>query len=169
MKTPAFKTTLPKLRSISDKRHSEDAGCPDAGWKPLSSQQKNRLAILARQAFENLKVQGMTATEWRHEMAIQKVGCRISEAKQKHWTDLKSMFQDLAGKHGPAYKTQIRAADNKRRVALHKLTLAIQERNLHISYAQSICMTQFKVPLEEASAKQIWCLFYTVTNRRRKS
>lgn len=159
----------PALKPIPDAKRKQDAACPDGGWKRLSNEQKARLSILARAAYQHQKVQGMTVEEWRHEISIRACGCRISEAVQDHWADLKSAFEDLAGKPEKAFKTQLREGDNKRRVAMHKLTTALAAKGLHLSYAASICKTQFKCGLEEASAKQLWCLFYTVTNRRRKS
>lgn len=155
------------LKPISDTSHRADKHCPDGGGKPLTRTQKSRLAILARQAFAHQKVTGVPFGDWRHDVAIQACGVRISEATQQHWPNLKAAFQDLAGEHDKAFRTQLRDGDNKRRVALHKLTTACTERGLHPSYAASICQTQFKCPLDSASAKQLWCLFFTVTNRRK--
>jgi integrase len=159
----------PALKPISGTRHAADADCPDASWKRLTNEQKKRLAILARQGYAKLQITGVTFDDWRHEVAIQACGLRISEATQAHWADLKSAFQIHAGQPDKAFQTQMREGDNKRRVAMFKLTQACQERGLHMSYPDSICHTQFKLPISEASAKQIWCLFYTVTNRRRPS
>lgn len=157
----------PALKPISGARHAGDAECPDAGWKRLSNEQKGRLSMLAGQAYERLKVYGISLKEWRHQTAIDACGHRISEATQSHYPDLLSAFQILAGQPEKAFKTQMRSGDNKRRVAMFKLTEACQERGLHMSYPDSICHTQFKIPISEASAKQIWCLFYTVTKRRK--
>ena len=157
----------PRLKPISDTRHAGDAGCPDAAWKALSREQKARLSILAAKAYQAQQVQGMTVDEWRREVSIRACGMRISEATNAQWADLKSAFLSLAGKPEQAFETQLREADNKRRIAMHKLTTACRERGLHVSYPGSICHAQFKVPLAEASAKQLWCLFYTVTNRRK--
>lgn len=156
----------PRLKPIAASRHAADAKCPDAGWKRLTNKQKGRLSMLAATAYTHQQVQGMTVKEWRHEISINTCGVRISEAIQDHYDNLKSAFQDLAGQHAGAYRTQVRSKDNKRRIAMHKLITACKERGLNSSYPASICMTQFKCPLEEASAKQLWCLFFTVTNRR---
>ena len=168
LRKPAFAApaSRTRLQPIGTARHSRDAECPDAGWKRLSNNQKARLSMLARKAYVLQRVQGMDFDEWRHEIAINACGVRISEATQSHWADLKTAFQDLAGDPVGAMNTQIREGDNKRRVAMHKLTTALAAKNLPAAYAASICFAQFKVPLAEASAKQIWCLFYTVQNRR---
>jgi hypothetical protein len=157
------------LLPIGAAAHRGDAACPDAGWKPLTTHQKARLSILARQAAEaqGVSLRSADLAEWRHAISIRACGLRISEATQKHWTDLKSAFQDLAGQPEKAFNTQMRDGDNKRRIALHKLTQELAGKGLHPSYAASICMAQFKVPLDQASAKQLWCLFYTISNRRK--
>lgn len=156
-----------RLQPIGTARHSRDSECPDAGWKRLSNKQKARLSILARKAYRLQRVQGIDPEEWRHEVAISVCGCRISEAVQDHWTDLYSAFVDLAGEPEKAFEAQLRSGDNKRRVALYKLTGACKERGLDISYAEAICMDTFKSQLAKATAKQIWCVFFTVTNRRK--
>jgi len=159
----------PALKPIPERRRAADRDCPDAGWKRLTNAQKSRLSILARKAYAHQRVQGIPLDEWRHEVSISACGLRISEATQRHWADLKSAFQDLAGEHAQAFKTQLRDGDNKRRIALHKLTQECQAKGLDIAYAERICVAQFKIPLAEASAKQLWCLYFTITKRGKTS
>lgn len=155
------------LKPISDTRHREDAQFSDAGWHPLTNKQKGILSMLAARAAAKAGMSDSKAvTAWRRETAIIACGRRISEATQANWADLKSMFLSAAGEVEKAFTTQLREGDNKRRVAMHKLTTALAAKNLPAAYAASICFAQFKVPLAEASAKQLWCLFYTVQNRR---
>lgn len=157
------------LKPIATARHKDDARCPDASWKGLSHIQKGKLSMLAAEAYKHQRVQGIDLAEWRHEIAISACGVRISEATQSHWADLHSAFLDLSGKPEAALRTQIRSGDNKRRIAMHKLTKALEAHSLHPTYAESICQAQFKLPLTEASAKQLWCLFFTITNRGKKA
>ena len=157
----------PALKPISSARRAADAACPDASWKRLSRTQKMNLSILAAQAYAYQRVSGVPVDQWRREEAIRACGVRISEATQAHWADLKSAFQVLAGSPEKAFNTQLRAGDNKRRIAMNKLTAACKERGLPLGYPAAVCLTQFKCRLEEASAKQLWCLFYTVRNRRK--
>ena len=154
-------------RPIPGAKHAEDGKCPDASWKALSKIQKARLSMLAAKAyaFQNIGP-AVTLAEWRREESIRACGLRISEATQAHWADLQSAFQDLAGMPGRAFATQMREGDNKRRVALHKLASELAAKGLHPSYAASICRCQYKCALEDASAKQIWCLYFTIKNRR---
>ena len=163
---PTSNVEVKRLKPVSAAKHAEDGACPDGGWKPLSREQKARLSILARQAYAHQKVQGMKVDEWRREVSQQVCGCRISEATQGNWADLKSAFEDLCGNVEKAFRTQMREGDNKRRVAMWKLTQALAAKGLETGYAGKICRAQFKCELEEASAKQLWCLFYTITNRK---
>ena len=156
-----------KLQPIPARKHAEDAACPDGSWHPLTGEQKKRLAILSRKAAAKCGISSHEQDEWRREQSILACGLRITEATQAHWADLKSRFQDLCGEPEKAFITQMREGDNKRRVAMWKLTQALNAKGLQPAYAASICRSQFKCPLEEASAKQLWCLFYTVTNRRK--
>lgn len=158
----------PRLRPIGSAGHADDRQSPDGGWKPLSKNQKTRLSILAREAAiaQRISLAKTDLDAWRHEESIRACGLRISEASQQHWPDLKAAFELLAGKPEKAFETQFREGDNKRRVALHKLTGALQSKGLHPSYAASICHAQFKCAIEDATAKQLWCLFFTVSNRK---
>lgn len=159
---------LLKTRPISGAGHAQEAACPDVGWKPLSKTQKGRLSMLAATAYAAQGIGPADAlAEWRRDTAIRACGMRISEATQANWADLKSAFLDLAGKPEKSFACQMREGDNKRRIALHKLAAALAEKGLQPSYAQAICRNQFKVPLEEANAKQVWCLFFTIKNRRK--
>ena len=128
------------------------------------------MGIMARKAAEvqGVSLKSKDLDEWRHAVCIKACGVRITEATQSHWADLKSAFEDLGGKPEQAFKTQLREGDNKRRVAMHKLTEALAGKGLDTSYAAKICRIQFKCELDQASAKQLWCLFYTVTNRRKQ-
>lgn len=170
MRTYLLKKSYP-LKPIGTAKHADDKDCPDASWKPLSKEQKARLSISARKAAEvqGVSLKGKDLAEWRQEVSIRACGVRISEATQAHWADLKSAFEDLGGKPEQAFLTQLREGDNKRRVAMHKLQKELEAKGLAIGYAAAICKTQFKLPLDQASAKQLWCLFYTVKNRRKNA
>ena len=156
------------VRPISTAKHAEDAACADGGWKPLTKEQKMRLSILARKAAweQKLGLDNKQLDAWRQEVSIRACGLRISEASQCHWAALKSAFEDLAGAPEQAFETHLRDADNKRRVAMWKLNQVLTEKGLDPSYAGKICKMQFKCALEDATAKQLWCLFYTLTNRK---
>ena len=155
-----------KARLRSQAEVDADAALPDGGWRPLTRWQKARLAMTARKAYDRLKVQGMTLDEWRQEIAIRACGRRVSEACQCHWAELMAAFLNLNGASDKALNVLLREGDNKRRVAMHKLTQELAKKGLEVGYAAAICSKQFKCALADASAKQIWCLFFTVKNRR---
>lgn len=157
------------LRPIGDRQRTAGDDAPAGDWKPLTRGQKARLAMLAAKAYAHQRVCGMSVDEWRHEVAWQTCGRRISEAVQRDYSDLKAAFLDLAGEPEQAFRQHVRGVDHKRRVALYKLREACEERGLHESYPASICMTQFRCGLEDATAKQLWCLVFTVRNRRQKT
>jgi hypothetical protein len=159
-----------KLQPIADRHHAADAACPDGGWKALTREEKKRLCMLAASAAKarGLDLRGKTLDAWRAAESIKACGLRISEATHAHWADIKAHFECLGGQYEKAFETQLRDGDNKRRVAMHKLQNELAAKRLPPAYAESICRTQYKVGLAEASAKQLWCLFYTVKNRKNK-
>ena len=140
-------------------------------WHRLSNEQKARLSILAREAFEKKYPGSVTGGErrvasFRQEESIRCCGKRISEAAQRDYLPLKAHFQDLAGNSGAALNTLMRSETEPVRVALHKLTTECRARKLSMSYPEAICRRQYHCDLSQASPRQIWCLVYTVRNRK---
>lgn len=154
------------LKPIGDRKHAGDARCPDGGWRPLTRNQKTCLVLLAKKGWAAAGEPG-SFEEWRHEAALYAAGVRISEARQEHWAALKTEYQSRAGDEEGAFRTALREGDNKRRVAMHKLTAELARKGLAVGYAAAICRTQYKCPLDEASAGQLWRLFYTIKNRKK--
>jgi hypothetical protein len=142
---------------------------PDAGWKPLSNTQKAALAILAKKAAKMMgePESGPAHDDWRHDQAYKACGERIKFARQEHWQRLHSHFLDLSGHHKRAFEV---ATDdgNKKRIALYKLTGELGKRGLALSYAEKICLTQYRCDLAGATAQQVWRLVYTVRNSKHK-
>lgn len=85
-----------------------------------------------------------------------------------HYLRLVAHFQHLLGQGGKAMTNLVRHQEEPRIVAYHKLKSALAERGLDEAYAAKICRTQFRCELGQATTKQLWCLFYTVGNRREK-
>lgn len=156
------------IKPIAYERHAEDVSCADGGWKPLTREEKKRLSVLAADAAKarGLDLKGAALAEWRAAESIKACGVRISAATHGHWADIKAHFEKLSGKPEQALRTHLRSGDNKRRVAMYKLQAELEAKNLAMGYAEAICRTQYKVPLAQATAKQLWCLFYTVKNRK---
>ena len=150
---------------------------------PLSNIQKKDIAIAARRAYDawpereafeaiNAELSRTACFEaWRH-VEIRKVVRfteSLRECTQAHYGALLSHFQAMAGDDTAAQRTRARDADNPRRVARYKLEEALRERGLELGYAIAICRTQNRCELDQASAKQLWRLVFTVRNRKRRA
>lgn len=149
--------------------NNADAIDRSCGTARLTSVQKQRLAMLSRQAFA---AQGRAVGEtkfdlWRHEQAIKAVGRRISEALQADFLPLKAHFLNLLGKPVAAMQAHMRHETEPQRVALWKLARECEAKGLPLSYATTICRHQNRCRLEDASAKQLWRLVFTIRNRKR--
>lgn len=146
---------------------------------PLSKLQKADIAIAARAAFDAWE--GRAAFEalnpeftasarfeaWRRDEQIKAGGPRsLRAATQAHYGRLMAHFQALAGYAAAAARTRARDADNDRRIARYKLDQELRRHGLPAAYAGAICRTQYKCTLDEASAKQLWRLVFTVRSRR---
>lgn len=147
---------------------------------PLSKLQKADIARAARaaweawperEAFEAINAEFSASARfeaWRREEQSKACGVRsLRAATQAHYGRLLAHFQALAGREAQAARTRARDADNDRRIARWKLDQALRERGLQVGYAAAICRTQFRCALDEAEAKQLWKLVFTVRNRRK--
>ncbi len=147
---------------------------------PLTNEQKREISIAARAAYQakpdrevfeaiNPDLSASACFEaWRHVEQGKACGLQSLRAcTQAHYGRLLAHFQALAGNVAGADRTRARDGDNDRRIALFKLRENLTARGLPESYAAAICRRQFRCALDEASAKQIWSLVYTVRNRRR--
>lgn len=148
---------------------------------PLSNLQKREIAIVARRAYDawsgreafeaaNPELSRTACFEaWRHVQirAAVHVTESLRECTQAHYGTVLAHFKGLAGDAAGAQRTRVRDADNPRRIARYKLEEALRHAGLQLGYAYAICRTQNKCSLEEASAKQLWRLVFTVKNRRK--
>lgn len=147
---------------------------------PLSNLQKREIGMAAHAAWlvcpdreALLECNGeMSATaveqSWRHVEQGKACGIQsLRECSQAHYGRILAHFQRLAGATAAATRTAARDADNDRRIARHKLDEALRERGLSTGYVVSICKRQNRCSLDEATAKQLWRLVYTVRNRRK--
>lgn len=145
---------------------------------PLSIPQKREIAIAAsraykawdgREAFEAVNSDRSRTDcmeSWRHVEQGKAVGIQsLLEMTQDHYGRVLAHFLKLAGDEDGARRVLARDADNDRRVALYKLRAELQKHGLEEGYAAVICKSKFKRPLGEATAKQLWKLFFDVKNR----
>lgn len=147
----------------------------------LDNGQKAEIAMLARQAYEAWDGReafercnpNLTATEcfaaWRH--VEQGKACGVQSLRactQDEFLKLRAHFRALLGQDAAAVRDLLRHQEEPRIRARWKLQRALQERGLDESYAAAICRRQFKCALGDASEKQLWNLYFTITNRRAK-
>lgn len=138
----------------------------------LSNEEKRELSIAARTAWHLMRKRGAiedteTEKEFRHRIALQACGRRVSEAIRADYGDLAAAFASMGGNVQRAMRIAERGATEGRRIALHKLQEALTSHGLHEGYAAAICQRQFRVPLAEAATNQLWSLVFTVRNRGR--
>jgi hypothetical protein len=145
----------------------------------LERNDKARICILARQAYDKAETTQNFETWRHHEQFIAVTGAnplldrtsRLSllDCNQRDVPKLIAHFQDLAGEPGHAVKTYLRESMKDQAVALHKLKEACEERGLELSYPGKICKQQYKCAIEDASPNQIWRLVFTIRNRKKKT
>lgn len=138
---------------------------------PLDRGQKAALVILAKQAWERIRLVDDSVADldtWRQEQATLACGRRISEAQVKHFSAIKRHFANLTGDAGQAFQSAMREGTEAERIAMMKLQEACAQRGLDMSYPASIARKQFKgAALKDLPAKKLWCLVFTIRNRRK--
>ncbi len=152
---------------------------PDAAVQArggLSNDQKANLSILARRAYDRHREVGLadgSFDEWRHAECRAASGGRIGgfrEAMQRDYRLLRGHFANLAGDGATAIQDAIHGdSDEADRGQARAILRRECRRRGHAfpEYPASICRTQYKCGLDEASAKQLWSLIYTVRNRKK--
>lgn len=138
---------------------------------PLSNEQKARLCILCREAYDAMPGAASHPTEemlaeYRHaevEKATGKPG--LTACVQDDWNPLLAHFLALVGETGVAFNVAMRHGTEPKRVAMHKLGEALAKARLPMAYAAAICRRQYKCEPADASPKQLWNLVFTIKNR----
>lgn len=150
---------------------------------PLSHEQKGLLCRFAREAYDawsgreafedsNPELSASKCFEaWRRvEQGHATAGLQsLTLCTQDHFLPIRAHFKKLLGNGAGALRDHLRAAEEPRIRARWKLQEALDARGLNEAYAATICQKQFRCALGDASAKQLWCLFYTVSKRRAKT
>jgi hypothetical protein len=135
----------------------------------LSRAEKAKLAILAAQAHAVMARHGATdehVDEFRQRIAIQACGLRVSEARRRHFNDIKAAFLVILGNTAGALNAAERSGTEEVRIAMHKLRAELHRHGLHEGYAEHICAAKFKRSLADATPKQVWSVFYDVKKNR---
>lgn len=146
----------------------------------LSNEQKARLAIIARRAYDahqkaGLIDDGVSFDDWRHVECIAATKGRVTgfrSATNRDFLQLRGHFALLAGDPLTAFNDSQRDRPEQAdwEMAWNILKRETTAKGLAFpDYPAAICRTQYKCPLREASKKQLWSLIYTIRNRKKKS
>ena len=144
---------------------------------PLTKDQKQTLAMLARRAFdvEGAKARGRGEQwngdsahfeEWRHEhvaKACGKVGLRC--CTQLDYRAVRGHFNDLLGNTRAAFEDNYAAQTEPLRQAQAVLVRELKVAGLSINYAIAIAQRQYRCTLDDLNRNQVWSLIYTIRNR----
>jgi hypothetical protein len=138
---------------------------------PLNTPQKRELSILAREAWMHAIERGdeRDAEQFRRDEvqnAVGQPGLRCCD--QSHFAMLMAHFHGLLGHVSATSYWITRAATEPQRIAMFGLKGAMAKTGTPWNYVDAICRTQFKVPLSEATPRQLGLLRITVLKRARK-
>jgi hypothetical protein len=166
----AIATEIRSQRSAvrwGNRLHRRRVQYPSPGG-PLSREQKARICIMAREAFQ-ITTDDADFTDWRRDQQLRACGKEsLKEAVQSDYLPLRAHFENLLGKSDRALETHLRAAQEPQRIAMMKLRAACDDAGLDLAYPSKICRQQYKCELDEANANQLWRLVFTVRNRKKK-
>ena len=141
---------------------------------PLTREDKARVCILAREAFEKMHGRGpVTAAEladWRREHQQKACGFdSLTLCQREHLPALEAHFLDLQGESGQAFRKLMHPEMSEQRKALGVLRANLRAFGLMEGYAAVICRSRCKCELDQASVKQLWHVIFTVRkNQQRK-
>lgn len=116
-----------------------------AGDRPLTGPQRSLLATIALRAFRRLGrgLGDMTFDDYRHEVSVALVGCRISEALKKHFDTLFLRFKADAGEIDGAWRKAMDKLSNEQRSMIHRIRRKLDKADLPDSYAVKIACDKF--------------------------
>jgi hypothetical protein len=119
-------------------------------------------------ALVALTITGTSAAfeQWRHEhvaLACGKAGLRCCD--QQDYKRVEAHFLELLGESGKAMNSLVRAETEPKRQAETVLAREMRQFGFSAPYVATICRTQFKCDVEDATTGQLWKLVYTIRNR----
>ena len=148
-----------------------------AAAAPLSNEQKQRLARVARRAFDAQVAIGLADGDfdtWRHAAVWEHLHLAgLRNVTQRGYGTLMRRFLELAGipcpSRGPASRSpdadDIRRARHALETTLTDQAEAFGGRDGAASYAYSLFVKIHKTTLDRANARQIWQVMFTIKNR----
>lgn len=143
-----------------------------AALAPLTGEQRQKLALLARRAYDRQHPDTVhrppsTAFDlWRHAQVMQAVErAGIRECRQEDYDVVQAHFLRLLGQRAMAERVQIRAEVEPRRQALTKLRMecaaAADVIDRPEEYVAAIANARFKTRiLDDLGEKQVWSLVF---------
>lgn len=145
----------------------------------LSNDQKTKLAILARRAYDKHKDAGLidddvTFDDWRGAECSAATKGRVTgfrSATNRDYRLIRGHFAMLAGEVEIAFHDAVNGdpAQADWEQAWNILARETRAKGLKFpDYPAAICNTQYKCPLRDATKKQLWSLIYTIRNRKAK-
>jgi hypothetical protein len=129
----------------------------------LTNDERQRLARVGREAWLYMKGKGATDEsfdEFRHRIAIQACGRRISEAIRSDFNLIKAAFEAILGRTKAAVRSAERSLTEGKRIAVHKLRSLLESQGRHESYATPLFRSMYKTTMEAATAAQVWKVYY---------
>ena len=163
-----------------------------AAGGPLSREQKKRVCMLARTAWDRLGTPGWNAAEqagvpaelrlsqreafdlWRHNEQAQASGAaHLTCAENRLFPLLMAHFAELAGKPREEKYWAQRAAGDPQRQALFALRRALHQAKGAIEQPEAYCLaiahSKFKThDLESLSPRQLWVLVFDMRRAAQK-
>lgn len=140
--------------------------------RPLDNVAKWRLSALAERAYGLLKSRGMLAGEtlegYRGRIAVAACGKRIRHACLGDRMKIQGAFLREMERAEEASRCAVKAQATAKDIALFKLKELCERRQFPATYAAGIAWRVFKLTLEQCSAKQVWKVFFTITNNANK-
>lgn len=146
----------------------EDGDGPGTA-RPLTRRQKFILADLARHSFQRLQAQGqlagVTLEAWRHQVAVQACGHRISEATLGDFKTIQAALLHAVGDEAGERRAMMQAQGTPLAIALFKLGQILRETNTPRAYAETLARRFYKTAnLADLTARQVWTLTFTIRN-----
>ena len=151
-----------------------------AAAAPLSSEQKQRLARVARQAYDAQSALGLVDGDfdaWRHAAVWEHLRVAgLRQVTQRGYGTMMRRFLELAGVPCPTRGAAARSpdADDIRR-ARHALETTLSDfaesfgsRAGAVAYAHTLLVKIHKTTVDHATARQLWQTVFTLRNRARR-
>ena len=138
-----------------------------AALAPLSREQKTRLILLIKQAWEK-HAPHEDFEAWRVDECLRACGRRLSLARNHDFLPLRAHFRNMLGDSGRAFNDLMRAEAEPRAQAIHILRVECGKASDVLPAAMGYIRGMLKnkgTSLEDASPKQIWHSIFTLRRK----